>query len=354
MVVSTSELMAARAEEGVHLVEEHHHRHVLVGLLLGLHEDLPDLALRLAHVLVQQLRALDVQEEALDLLAALLRDLLGQVVRDRLGDHRLAAAGRAVEQHALGRRELVLLVVVGVEVRQLHRVLDRLDLLTEPADVVVADVRHFLEREVFHLALGQLLEQVAALGVHEQVIAGLETGQAERVGDDPDLLLIRPQGDDGALKVELLLENDDVALHLVASRLDDVEALVEDQLLARLERVSLDARVNVDLQLSPTGQQVHRAVDVGGQEDPVGCRRGRQLVDLLAQRHDLLAGLLEGGSQAILLAGGEIRALVCARQLVVESARVVSWPGSRTDRCGLHCRPPGVAGARSRPRSDAL
>ena len=38
--------------------------------------------------------------------------------------------------------------------------------------------------------------------------------------------------------VELLLEDDDVALDLVAGRLDDVEALVEDQLLARACSVS--------------------------------------------------------------------------------------------------------------------
>ena len=36
-------------------------------------------------------------------------------------------------------------------------------------------------------------------------------------------------GDDGALVVELLLEDDDLALDLVAGRLDDVEALVEDR-----------------------------------------------------------------------------------------------------------------------------
>ena len=52
----------------------------------------------------------------------------GEVVGDGLGDHGLAAAGRAVEQHALGRREVVLLVVVGVEVGQLDGVLDGLDL----------------------------------------------------------------------------------------------------------------------------------------------------------------------------------------------------------------------------------
>src|SRR5262249_61078051 len=62
---------AARSEQGVHLVEEDDDRDVLGGLLLGLDEDLADLALGLADVLVEELGALDVEEEALDLLAAL-------------------------------------------------------------------------------------------------------------------------------------------------------------------------------------------------------------------------------------------------------------------------------------------
>src|SRR4030095_11777012 len=125
---------AAGAEEGVHLVEEDDDGNILGGLFLGLDEDLADLALGLADVLVEELGALDVEEEALDLLAALLGDLLGEVVGDGLGDHGLAAAGRAIEEHALGRGELVLLVVVGIEVRQLDGVLDGLDLIAQPAD----------------------------------------------------------------------------------------------------------------------------------------------------------------------------------------------------------------------------
>src|SRR5206468_447913 len=87
---------AAGAEQGVHLVEEDDDGDVLGGLFLSLDEDLADLALGLADVLVEELGALDVEEVALDLLA-------------------------------------------------------------EPADVAVADVRHFLEREIFHFALRQSL-----------------------------------------------------------------------------------------------------------------------------------------------------------------------------------------------------
>src|SRR2546422_8101373 len=38
-------------------------------------------------------------------------------------------------------------------VGQLDRVLDRLDLIGEPADVVVADVRHLFQGEILHLTL---------------------------------------------------------------------------------------------------------------------------------------------------------------------------------------------------------
>src|SRR5712692_4000928 len=46
----------------------------------------------------------------------------GEVVGNGLGDHGLAAAGGAIQQHALRRREVVLLVVVAVQVRQLDGV----------------------------------------------------------------------------------------------------------------------------------------------------------------------------------------------------------------------------------------
>src|SRR5438876_6730854 len=231
---------AARAEEGVHLVEEDDDRDVLVRLLLGLLEDLADLPLGLADVLVEELGALDVEEVALDLLAALLGDLLGEGVGDRLGDHGLAAAGGAVEQDALGRGELVLFVVVGVEVRQLHGVLDGLDLVAEAADIVVADVGHFLEGQIFHFALRQLLEEVARLRVHQEVVAGLESLRAERVGDDADLLLVRAERDDGALGIELLLEDDDLTLDLVCRLLLENKPLVQDLLSSELG--SMDPR----------------------------------------------------------------------------------------------------------------
>ena len=56
---------AAGAEDRVHLVEEHDDRRALARLLPGPLEHQPDVPLGLPDVLVQQLRALDVEEEAL-------------------------------------------------------------------------------------------------------------------------------------------------------------------------------------------------------------------------------------------------------------------------------------------------
>jgi hypothetical protein len=147
----------AGAENGVHLVEEDDDRHALAGLLPGPLEHQPDVPLGFPDVLVEQFRALDVQEEALALgigaeARRAGRDLLGQRVGDRLGDQGLTAAGRAVEQDALGRPELVLAEQVRVQVGQLDRVPDLLDLRGQAADVVVGDVRDFLQDQFLDLS----------------------------------------------------------------------------------------------------------------------------------------------------------------------------------------------------------
>src|SRR5258705_5338798 len=314
---------AAGAEEGVHFVEENDDGDVLGGLFLGLDEDLADLALGFADVLVEELGALGVGEEALDLLAAFFGDLLGEVVGDGLGDHGLAAAGGAVEEHALGRAELVLLVVVGVEVRELDGVFDGLDLVAEAADIVVADVGDFLEGEVFDFALGQFLEEIAAFGVEEEVVAGLEAQGAQGLGDDADFLFVGAQGDEGALVVELLLENDDLALDLVAGGLDDVEALVEDELLAGLEGVGLEGGMQVDLHLAALGEDGDGVVLVGGEVDAVGGGGRAELVDLLLERGDLLARLVERVHQLLVLVERLHELLGRLAQLVLEGPVVV-------------------------------
>ena len=59
-----------------------------------------------------------------------------------------------------------------------------------------------------------------------------------------------------------------------------------------------------DAHLAPAREHVRRAVVVPGQERPVGRRRLGELVDLLPQRGDVLAGLPQGVGQALVLRQG--------------------------------------------------
>ena len=180
---------AAGTEDRVHLVEEHDHRGALGRLLAGPLEDQPDVPLGLADELVQQLGALDVEEVGLGLtrvFAADLGHLLGQRVGNSLGNQRLSATGRAVEQHAFGRTQRVLAVEILVQERQLDRVADLLDLPAQAADVVVGDVGNLFEHQVLDLGLGDALEGVPGLGVDQQRVAGTQPARpgvvVERVG----------------------------------------------------------------------------------------------------------------------------------------------------------------------------
>ncbi len=139
------------------------------------------------------------------------------------------------------------------------------------------------------------------VGVHEQVVADLEPSHPQGVGDDPHLLLVGPQRHHRPLRVQLLLEDHHVALDLVAGGLDDVEALVEDELLAGLEGVDLERGVLVDLHLAALGQDVDGAVLVGRQVDAVGAGWGAELIDLFLERGDLLARLVERVDQLLVL-----------------------------------------------------
>ena len=181
---------------------------------------------------------------------------------------------------------------------------------------------HFLEGEVFDLALGKLLEQVAALAVHQDVIPDLELFRSEGIGDDADLVLVRAQGHHRAGLVEDLLEDDDLALDLVAGRLDDVEPLVEHELLAGLDVLDLERRVQVHLHLAALREDVDGGVLVDGQVDAVGGRRRAELVDFLAKRGDLLARLVEGVDELLVLIERLDQLAVGLAQLVLEDHRL--------------------------------
>src|SRR5699024_10167404 len=93
-------------EDRIHLVEEHDDRCALACLLPGPLEDQTDVTFGLTNVLVEQLRTLDVEEEALaHVLAGAFGHLFGQRVGHRLGDERLTATGGTVQKHTLGWAE---------------------------------------------------------------------------------------------------------------------------------------------------------------------------------------------------------------------------------------------------------
>ena len=215
------------------------------------------------------------------------------------------------------------LVVVAVEVRQLDRVLDGLDLIAETADVFVTDVGHFLEREVLDFALRKLLQQVAALGVEQEMIAGLEALGAQGLGDDADLFFVGAERDEGALGVELFFEDDDLTLDLVAGGLDDVEAFVEDELLTGLEHLGLERGMQVDLHLAALGEDGDGAVLVGGEIHAVRRGRGTELVDLFLEGRDLLASLVQGRDQDLVLIVRLGEPAIDVTQIAVESTRAL-------------------------------
>ena len=137
---------------------------------------------------------------------------LRQRVGDGLGDERLAAARGPVEQDALGRLQLVLVEELGVEVRELDRVLDRVDLVVETADVVVGDVGDLLEHELLDLGPRDALDEQAGAAVHQEVVAGAQLLAEQRRRELADALFVGAADDQRAvLALEDLLEHDDLA-----------------------------------------------------------------------------------------------------------------------------------------------
>ena len=131
------------------------------GLVPGALEDVPDVPFGLAHVLVEQLRALDRQKTGLgddvgvrDRLLTrgfrcaciVTRGGLGKRAGHGLRDERLTAAGRAVEQQTLRRGQVKFVVEVLMEERQFDGVPDLLDLAPEPADLGIGHIGHLFEQ----------------------------------------------------------------------------------------------------------------------------------------------------------------------------------------------------------------
>ncbi len=193
-----------------------------------------------------------------------LGDLLGQRVRDRLGDQRLAAPGRAVEQDPLRRLELVLAEQVGVQVRQLDGVADLLDLRAEPADVARSRCpgppRGRAPRpRPWGCARRRTASAARAAASRRRGSAVPSSG----CGEPHDALLVGVPDDERALAVlEDLLEHHDLAVR--ARRREHATTFI-----ASLSMTSWPGRSSLGVDV---GAHDHAHLAAGG-EDVDGCRR---------------------------------------------------------------------------------
>ena len=142
--------------------------------------------------------------------------------------------------------------------------------------------------------------------------------------DDPLLVGVRDHQRPVAAPSGLqhLLEHHDLADPLEPERVDDVERVVEQDLLAAPELVDLERGRDRHPQLAAAGEDVDRAVVVPGQEDAVAAGRLRQPVDLLLERDDLGARLLEGGHQPLVVLGQPRQLCLGGRQPLLELPHV--------------------------------
>ena len=102
----------------------------------------------------------------------------------------------------------------------------------------------------------------------------------------------------------MLLEGDHLAGELPVPDEDHVQRLVQHDLVALADDAGVDVGVEADPHFAAAREHVDRAVLVDAEEGAVGGRGLRQLLDFLAQRGQLLLGLLQGEGQLLVLRRG--------------------------------------------------
>ena len=219
-----------------------------------------------------------------------------------------------------------------MQVRQFDRVGDRLDLRVESPDVGVGDVGHLFEDELLGLLAHQLLDEQVRAQVEQQRVATAQLDVAQRVGELDDPLLVGAAVDEDAALVEHFLDGDHLTLSVGVAHADDGEGLVQDDLVAPLDLSRVEARVQRDAHLASRGEDVDGAVVVEVDERAVDRGRLGQFLDLVAQRGDLVARLLDRDRQFLVVR-------TCLGQLRLEpraasprASRCGDWPGRRRSR----------------------
>jgi hypothetical protein len=150
---------------------------------------------------------------------------------------------------------------------------------------------------------GQLLEQQVRARVEPHRVAAAQVHTAQPVGELADPLLVGAPDDEGAhAVVHQFLDRDHLAGDLRRAREHDVEGLVQHDLGAAGERLVVDLGMEPDAHLAAARQHVDCAVVVATDHHAVRRRRLAQLVDLVAQRGDVLASLAQGVAELLVLA----------------------------------------------------
>ena len=138
------------------------------------------------------------------------------------------------------------------------------------------------------------------------MVAGAELHADQLLGQLAHALLVGAPDDQRAGAAgHQLLEHDDFARHVGAAREHHVQRLVERDLLAPLRMPSSSTSgCTDDPHLAAGRHDVDGAVVVGAEERAVRRRRHRELLDLFAERGDVLARFAQGCRQALVLRDG--------------------------------------------------
>ena len=286
-----------------------------------------------------------------------LGDLLGQRVGDRLGDERLAAAGRAVEQHALRRPQLVLAEQVGVQVGQLDGVADLLDLALQPADALVVDVGDLLEDQLLDLGLRDPLVDVArprrrAAASRRRAAARRAAASASRTTRSSSVL---PMHQRALAVLEHLLEHHDLADLLEGQRATTLSASLS-MTSWPLRSSSTRPRADLHPQLAAAGEDVDRAVVVALR----GRRRSRAGGCASRSTSSLSVTICRGPPAASRRAARSATSpppatavRLCSRCSTTREDPGPSASLRRSSRTLLRGRPPGPASPRASARSHS-
>ena len=137
------------------------------------------------------------------------------------------------------------------------------------------------------------------------MVTGAQLLVEELVGELAHAFLVGAADDHRPRAVgQQLLERDDLAREVGVAREDDVQRLVEHDLLPAPELLHLELGMHRDAHLAAGGEDVDGAVVVRTEVRPVRRRRHRELLDLFAERGDVVARLAERCGQFLVLRHG--------------------------------------------------